>query len=225
MSDWLDTTDQGLRIQGGKMSAGISAAPAAVGLSAADATNLADNLAAYEAKLDLVNDETKATKIARAEKATAKSVLAANMRGLAKRIIAFGIPDAKKIELGLPVYSAEHQPLPVPQTRPVASVVAVIGTTLVLRTVDELTPTRRKRPRGVLGAEVFSRVGSDELPVDLEKWRFEGAFFKSTAEIGFNPEDAGKRIVLVARWFNRRGAGPLSDRVVTAIAAAVPEAA
>src|SRR5205823_2255836 len=107
-------------------------------------------------------------------------------------------------------------------TRPVLSVVGVVNRDVVIRLLDEATPTKRARPSGVIGAQVYSYVstGSGPVPTDMELWRFEGIATKAEFTASFNAEDGGKTITIGARWCNRKGeTGPLSDLLETAIAA------
>jgi hypothetical protein len=111
-------------------------------------------------------------------------------------------------------------PRPAPSTKPVLSVVGIVNDDVVIRIVDQTTPTKRAKPPGTAGAQVFSFVGSGEPPADLELWRFEGLASKSEFTVGFNAADAGKRITLAARWYTvKNEVGPVSDTIETVIAA------
>lgn len=91
-----------------------------------------------------------------------------------------------------------------------------------IRLVDETTPTKKAKPFGVEGAEVYSYIPADgeEPPMDLEKWRFEGLATRSTFQIAYNGDDVGKTAVIRAQWFNPRGEpGPASTAITATIAA------
>ncbi len=64
--------------------------------------------------------------------------------------------NTDRAEIGITVRSGTGFPAGVPRTRPVALVDSPARLTHHLRLVDESTPTRRARPAGVLGAEVWS---------------------------------------------------------------------
>ncbi|MCC6321177.1 MAG: hypothetical protein IT438_07050 [Phycisphaerales bacterium] len=57
-------------------------------------------------------------------------------------------------------------PAPTPTTRPQAIVSAGQRLTHTLRLTDESTPTRRARPRGVLGAEVWVKLIDANRPAN-----------------------------------------------------------
>jgi hypothetical protein len=130
-----------------------------------------------------------------------------------------------KVAATLPVHQTEPTPTPIPGTRPSVKVVTVAGRNVALLVTDELTPTRRARPVGYAGYEIFSWVassGNETPPADLEKWRYEGQSTRAEATIGYNAEDVGRTVIIVARWFNRKGqVGPVSDPVIAVVAGAM----
>ncbi len=130
-----------------------------------------------------------------------------------------------------------------PSSRPLALVESGQRLTHQLRLVDESTPTRRARPAGVLGAEVWVRLdepnrqmahgqmaksGGDAV-VSGEQSRPIGdpaalTFLTMTTRPSFRAEfkagEGGKTAVYVARWVNTRGEkGPWSE-ITTAMVAA-----
>jgi hypothetical protein len=83
-----------------------------------------------------------------------------------------------------------------------------------MRMSDSATPTRRAKAAGAIGAEVFSFVG-DTPPADLAGWRPEGVVTRTDFNVVFGSSAAdGKKVWIIARWFNRRGEeGALSSAV------------
>lgn len=125
----------------------------------------------------------------------------------------------QKTDLGLPLRDREPTTRPAPNTQPVGRVVGIVNLEVVTEWFDQLTPTRRARPAGYAGLAIYSYVGENP-PADIEQWRHEALASKSRVTIGFNAADAGKKITIVARWFNRKGEfGPLSAPLTTVIAA------
>lgn len=225
MADWVKSRDAELNTQAGDFSAYITAHAVALGLVSGDATTLAGFVTTFADKLGVASDPSTRTPVAVAEKDTAKDVLVADMRSLGRRIQANpAVTDAQKVALGLPVHAASPSPTPVPVTRPSVSLIGVAQLDVAVRTVDETTPMSRSKPAGSIGLQYFSWVGDGTPPENLELWRFEGIATKSDHVINFNLADAGKKITIVARWFNRKGqAGPKSVAITTVLA--VPIAA
>jgi hypothetical protein len=91
-----------------------------------------------------------------------------------------------------------------------------------LRLVDESTPTRRARPSGVLGAEVWVKlVGADApAPTDPAALTFLTMTTKPSFRAEFKAGEGGKTAVYMARWVNTRGEkGPWSDVTTATVAA------
>ncbi|MBY0311852.1 MAG: hypothetical protein K2W85_07265, partial [Phycisphaerales bacterium] len=66
--------------------------------------------------------------------------------------------NADRAEMGITVRDTSPTPAPAPSSRPLAIVDVGGRLTHQLRLVDESTPTRRARPAGVLGAEVWVKL-------------------------------------------------------------------
>ncbi len=83
-----------------------------------------------------------------------------------------------------------------------------------LRYADESTPTRRARPRGTIGAEVWVRVSppGDPPPSDPSDLKFLLLSTRTPAAIEFTGPDGGKTAHYMVRWLSTRGeAGPWSE--------------
>jgi hypothetical protein len=224
MASFIPTKDAELLAWVTNFSTLITATPTAFGLVAADATTLAGLVTAYSTALTAATNPATRTQVKVAAKDVAKAGLVADVRALARRIQGTtSVTPEQKLSLGLPVHKTSQTPIPPPVTRPVVTLVGQpFQRTVTIRLVDETTPTKKAKPFGVDGAEVYSYVptASENPPADLEQWRFEGIATRSEFQAGFNVGDVGKTAYVCARWFNPRGqAGPASDDVVATIAA------
>jgi len=134
-------------------------------------------------------------------------------------------------------------PAPAPTTRPLALVQSGQRLTHQLRLVDESTPTRRARPAGVLGAEVWVKLvepngqmpngqmtKSEDEPCTLgdiaraigdpSTFGFLTMTTRPTFRADFKPGEGGKTAVYMARWINTRGEkGPWSEITTATVAA------
>ncbi len=91
-----------------------------------------------------------------------------------------------------------------------------------LRYVDESTPTRRARPRGTIGAEVWVKVSApgDPPPSDPGELTFLLLSTRTPAVAEFTGPDGGKTAHYMLRWLSTRGeAGPWSETASATIGA------
>ena len=91
-----------------------------------------------------------------------------------------------------------------------------------LRYVDESTPTRRARPHGVIGAEVWVKVSApgDPPPSDPGELKFLLLSTRTPAVAEFPGPDGGKTAHYMVRWLSTRGeAGPWSETASATIGA------
>ena len=224
--DWVASKEAALDSQATAMHAAIAADPTSYGSTVSEMTAFGTLCSSFTAARGVCSEPSTATEVATQEKLTIKAQLVAFMRSLGRRIQANpAVTPAMKTAATLPVHQSEPTPTPVPGTRPVAQVKTVIGRNIVVLVTDELTPTKRARPAGYAGYEIFSWVVTDGTtmpPADLEKWRYEGQSTKAEATIGYNGEDVGKTVIIVVRWFNRKGeVGPTSNPVIAVVAGAL----
>ncbi len=111
---------------------------------------------------------------------------------------------------------------PAPTSRPLILVEPAGRGTHALRLVDEATPTRRARPRGVERAELFVALTPPRgpAPADPDAYRYLRSLSDGAAVLTFEPPQAGMQAHYLARWVTRRGAlGPWSETSSATIAA------
>jgi hypothetical protein len=200
----------------------LVASPTTYGFVASDLTPLSAALSAFDSAFDLAVDPATRTRGVVNDKEVKRASLTALIRSFARRIQANpAVTDQQKIDLGLPIHDADPSAGGEPTTRPVMSVVGAVNNDVVVRIVDELTPTRRGKPAGTIGAYFYSHVGPTPAPSDPEQLSFEGMATRGEFTISFNPEDAGKTITLLACWVGPTGkSGPMGAPVMTIIAPA-----
>ena len=222
-NNWPPSTDMGLQTYSVDFLAKIVATPATYGLLAADGTAMTPYVTAFTTQLGLAMDPATQTKVVTMAKQVARVQLVAVIRALARRVQANNtVTAAAKVALGLPVHSVVPTPINPPSTRPMLNVVGSTTAQLMIRIVDETTPTRRKRPTGTVGAQVYTFVAAAGTtpPADLKQWMFEGMATKADFQISYAAGDIGKQAHVVARWANAKGeSGPNSLTTVAPIAA------
>lgn len=130
--------------------------------------------------------------------------------------------DADRAEIGITVRDTSKTPSPTPTTRPLVSVEGGSRLTHELRLVDEGSPTRRGKPEGVAGAEVWVKLidAGQPAPTDPSVLSFLTMTTRPTLRTDFRAADGGKTAVYMLRWVNTRGEkGPWSDVTTATVAA------
>jgi hypothetical protein len=197
----------------------ITATPTAYGVTAADATAIGALASDFSARLATSSDPATRTKVAVAQKNTSKLALVAKARQLIKVITAYPpLTAAQRAELGLNPRDVAPTPIPAPATRPLLAV-EPDGT---LRLVDESMPDHRRKPAGVSGALVFTKVApaTDAPPTTPDDARFALLATRARAALPLPAGSNGKTLWVLAQWYNERGElGPVSAAASTTIAA------
>jgi hypothetical protein len=175
--NWLPSRDATLLQFASNFAQKVNLSPASYGLSSADAAAVAGLVASYSASYSAATNPATRTKTAIVGKDVAKKALAAEIRVLAKRVQcnpAVGVQQ--RTDLGLPI-AAAPSPIPAPADRPLVNLMSIRGRSHTIRLAAAAAPTRRAKPAGVHGAEIYSFVAAgpgDAPPENLENWRFEG---------------------------------------------------
>ena len=106
---------------------------------------------------------------------------------------------------------------PAPTTRPLVKVDFSKRLRHTIRYADESTPTRRARPRGVIGAEVWVKVAP---PGDPDELKFLLLSTRTPTVANFTGPDGGQTAHYMLRWLSTRGeAGPWSETASATIGA------
>jgi hypothetical protein len=176
-------------------------------------------LAAYDAHNAAQAVALGATK----EKDNARAALAACARRLAAKIQTEPtMTDNERAIIGVTIRQVGGGTSPAPTTAPRAGLVASERLRHTLRVSDEATPTRTRRPKGTIGAEVRLQLvpPGSPLPTDPLTMQFVTIATDGNATATFGPESAGKTAVYVLRWVGPRGAvGPWGPACVATVAA------
>jgi len=156
-----------------------------------------------------------------------KDAARAELEGLVRPLAAFvqSFPktsNADRARMGITVRGSAALPSRAPTTRPLAQVESGQRLTHRLRLVDESTPTRRARPRGTLGAEVWVKLvdPGEPAPTNPAELAFLALATTGPLRADFHPGQGGKTAVYMARWVSSRGEkGPWSEICSATVAA------
>lgn len=145
--------------------------------------------------------------------------------------------------MGITVRDTSPTPAPTPTPRPLARVESgsrlthtLLDSTALKASPDEPTPTRRARPRGVQGAEVWLALAPANAPAPpldalggtgvppvsgaSPNYRFLSLSSRGNLHTGFTSADAGKTAYYALRWVSTRGEkGPWSEVCAATVAA------
>ncbi|MCC6361272.1 MAG: hypothetical protein IT450_21245 [Phycisphaerales bacterium] len=191
----------------------------ALGLTAGDMTPITTGQTAFNTDFADHVAAKAAAMAARQAKDDARAALTAAIRPLVRRLQAAPqVDDAERAALGITV---RQNPAPIgpPTTAPLVSVECGNRLQHTLRFVDASTPTRRAKPPGVLGVEIWNKVGTAP-PVDEAELRFVAVDTSAPFVIDFDGADGGKTAYYWLRWVNPTGErGPWSEQAAATIAA------
>jgi len=198
----------------------VSAHPELYFLDADRIAELEKELTAFQTAFDdsiTARDEALA---ATRNKQSVRKTFESSVRVAAKMIQANDkVTDASRDAAGVHVHKQTRTPVAEPTTFPVGFVVATDRLEHTLSFSDSATPTRRARPAGVTGCEVYLFVG-DDTPQSVSKYNFKMLSTRSPQRITFDDEVAGKTANYLLRWVNTKGEhGPWSQIISATIPA------
>lgn len=156
--------------------------------------------------------------------------LEAEARRLAAFIQTFpATTDADRAAIGIRVPEAARSAVPPPTTAPLARVESGQRLTHTLRFSDASTPTRRGKPRGAAGAEVWLALADADAPPPplttdprdgAAGYRFLALSSRGNLKSDFTSADTGKTAYYALRWVSTRGEkGPWSEVTSATVAA------
>jgi hypothetical protein len=157
---------------------------------------------------------------ARAAKDGARAGYVTLVRALVRRLQASStITDAQRAALGITVPGMNPTPSGPPESRPLVTIDCSQRLRHLIGFTDETTPTRRAKPAGVLGAEIWVKVGGT-APTDPSELRFMGLSTRAPFTAEFAGTDGGQIAYYWVRWVNNTGEkGPWSETASATIGA------
>ncbi|MCK5644055.1 MAG: hypothetical protein KAJ19_24870 [Gammaproteobacteria bacterium] len=192
----------------------------ALGLLAADIAALGTAHPAWRAAYFAHTAAQTAAQAARQTKDDARSTLETEIRSLTRRLQAStAVDDSERAALGITVPDTVATAAAVPATRPLVTVDTSQRLRHVIAFVDEGTPTRRAKPKGVMGVEIWVKIG-DPPPTDPNELTFLSVDTRTPYTADFSGGDAKKTAHYMARWVNTKGEkGPWSETASATIGA------
>jgi hypothetical protein len=129
-----------------------------------------------------------------------------------------GLQAGERAALGLPTRATSRARPPAPASAPVASVDTSQRLRHAVSFRDEASPTRRGKPYGTRGCEIWVKFG--DPPADPSDCRLLALAFASPHVAHYPGDAAGQTAHYMLRWVNTRGQpGPWSPTVSATVAA------
>lgn len=219
MADYLPGPDANYQAWVANFVTYANANLAALGIVAADMTPVTAAQTTFSAGFTAHVAAKAAAQAAKQAKDDARHTLTAAIRPLVRRLQAStAVSDAEKASLGITV-AAGGGPIGPPTTRPIVSISMGQRLQHTLSFADETTPTRRAKPHGVLGVEVWAKVGTTP-PANEGELEFRGIDSSTPAVLNYTATDGTKTAYYWTRWVTGTGErGPWSEQVAATIAA------
>ncbi len=188
-----------------------------LGLVAADVAGLNGSAASWTGDYPAHGAAQSAARAATEAKQRARSQLKAMIRPLVRRLQAESqVDDGERAAMGITVPDRVATPTGPPVTRPLVRVDSGQRLRHTIHFADEATPTRRAKPSGVMGVEIWVKVapfgGSSTPPTDPSELKFLSIDTRTPHTAEFSGEDGGQTAHYMLRWVATTGEkGPWSE--------------
>ena len=219
MADYIPGPDASFQAWQSNFVTYANANLAALGLTAADMAPITSAQSGWATAFPAHVAAVNAAKAAKQTKDEARAAYVAVIRPLVRRLQASPqVSDAEKASLGITVRQ-EPGPIGPPTTAPICTIECGNRLQQVLRFVDSATPTRKAKPAGALGVEIWNKVGTTP-PTGENDLRFVAVDTNAPYVMNFPAEDGGKTNNVWMRWVSPTGErGPWSEQAQATIAA------
>lgn len=217
--DYLPTREGDLALWTANFATLTTANPTLYGLTAGQALQYATLNTVWQDALAAASDPSTRTAPAVAAKDVAKVNVKQYSRALAAVVQAFpGITPDLLGDLGLTVRDTGRTPQPAPQTYPLVNILSSAAHAAIVALNDQNTPNARRRPDGVIGAQIFVSFGPTP-PNGVNEMTQLGVQTRYPQNWDLGVSNVGKMAWIIARWMNRKGqTGPISTAASTIVA-------
>lgn len=194
-----------------------------LGLVAGDLTPITTARTDWLAKFAAHNAAQAAAQGARQAKDLSRTTVEGLVRPLVRRLQASAsVDDAERGSLGITIPDATPTPAGPPTTRPVLKIDSGERLQHTYHFTDAATPTRKAKPAGVQGCEIWVAIvpAGTPAPGDPADYTFVTLDTRTPHTLPYDGPDGGKVAHGIARWVSTRGEkGPWSETVTATIGA------
>lgn len=203
-SDLHQLSDRDLAAELNVLVNAIDGDEASFGLVAGDTLALSTALSTFIDSLDDLDAKTAAASTAYGTRDTSREAIVDLVRIIYKKIrVTVGDDTAKLASAGMDAYDSTPSAVPMPETAPLALVDYEILKHIV-KFRDAANPDKRGKPKGMLGAEIWSKIGGDPPATDSD-YQMVALDTASPHVIFYEMEDAGKKVWYRLRWVATSG--------------------
>ena len=224
MADYIPTNDGQFQAWANNFMGYAGGHLADLGLAGADLTQLSNMQADFNAKMTAHITARQAAQSARQAKDSSRNEFKSALRQLVRRLQVSGdVDDSEREAMGITVadYIRTANTAEI-TTRPIGQVDTSQRLRHKIRFVDEATPTRRAKPAGIMGCEIWVKVlpTGEAPPAGGDELSFVFMDTASPHTVEYDGVDGGKMAHYMLRWVKRGGQkGPWSETISATITA------
>ena len=222
--DYIPGSDTGFQAWVGNFATYASAHLAELGIALPDIIPITDGRTDFDTKMSANVTAQQAAQSARQAKDDSRDSLESAVRQLVSRLqVSPNVDDAERAALGITVRDTVRTATAGDiTTRPIGVVDTSQRLRHEIRFSDEATPTRRARPEGVMGCEIWVKVAAagEPAPTSADELSFVSLDTASPYIVEYDGADGGKTAHYMLRWVKSSGdKGPWSETVSATITA------
>lgn len=212
--DFLPTDDAGLQTFSGNFQSTLADNGTDLGLLEPEITSALVLQTAFNAALTAHNTAQNNAREFRQAKDIAAKNLRDSMRAITKRMqVHPAMTDALRASFGITIPDRVPSAIAAPTTSPVLTVDTSERGVHVIGFADSATPTRKAKPDGAAGLQLFRKVGGT-APVGVSECELVGVISANPARVEFTDAQLGLQAYYFARWQTAKGlVSPLSPLV------------
>lgn len=214
MADYIPQADSEFDTWQGAFVTYANANLAALGLIALDMTAITAGQGNWTTTYTAHIAAQNAAETAAQAKRDGRAAYVTSIRALVARLQSSpAVSDPERAALGITVPDRVPTPVGPPTTRPVLQVDTSQRLKITVAFADEGTPTSEAKPTGVIGCEVWVKVGGTP-PTDLDDCSFLATDTRTPYTANFDGAQSNQTAHFIGVWVNSKAErGPLSQTV------------
>jgi len=223
-NDYIPGSDTGFQAWADNFVTYASAHLVELGIAPPDIVPILAGKADFDTKMSANVTAQQAAQSARQAKDASRDTLESLIRALVKRLqVSSAVDDTERTALGITVRDKiRTAAVGDITTRPIGVVDTSQRLRHEIRFSDEATPTRRAKPAGIMGCEIWVKVtaAGQPAPISADELRFVTLDTATPYIAEFDGADGGKTAHYMLRWVKSGGEkGPWSETVSATITA------
>jgi len=224
MPDYIPGSDTGFQAWVANFVSYANANLVELGIAPADMMPIVSAQGDFDAKMAANVTAQQAAQSARQAKDASRDALESLIRQLVRQLQASGdVDNSERAALGITVPDTiRTASVGGIDTRPIGAVDTSQRLRHEIRFTDEATPTKRAKPKGVMGCEIWVKVAAtgEAAPTSADELSFLSMDTASPYIVEYDGKDGGKTAHYMLRWVKSNGEkGPWSETISATITA------